>query len=73
MLKALIIAVSVLLAGCVSRTYGEPFDDSDDYVKAKSLPTVVVPPDLSSAKISEAYNIPPRDGKIGVIVKPPVQ
>lgn len=48
-------------------------DRENEYQQAKSAPSLTVPRDLSDAKLSSAYNIPPRDGKLGVDIHPPIE
>jgi len=74
MKHGLICLLPAVLAGCSSVQNSQYMrDKTTAYQRAQSVPSLTVPADLSDAKISSAYNIPPRSGKIGLDIQPPTK
>jgi outer membrane protein assembly factor BamC len=61
--RILLIVLSVVLSSC-SYLYGDKGiiqNRSTDYLKARSVPPLQIPPGLSSSTIHEAYPVSNRD------------
>ena len=61
--KLFLIALSLILSSC-SYMYGDKGiiqNRSTDYLKARSIPPLQIPPGLSSSTIHEAYPVSNRD------------
>lgn len=62
-IKIAMIALSVFLSGC-AHIYGDKGviqNRSTDYLKARSIPPLQIPPGLSSSTIHEAYPVSNHD------------
>ena len=65
----LIVVLSLLLAGCSAQYTSSKGEQK--YMQSRNGPKIVVPPPLTSANISDFYDLPPQNQDARVSVVPP--